>query len=172
MDGIYKTMAKVNLYLQRAEKAVGAAALAVLFFVMITNALLRYLLNSGLDFSDELNGYLLVWVGFLAAAYTMSTNSHLNITAIITFLPKWLRYILRQIMGIIQIIMFLIYIKPLMRLLNTLPISNVMKVPLEYVYVILPVSFVLMSYHIIFNMFTDTRTFISGFREQGDTKNV
>ncbi|WP_303150527.1 TRAP transporter small permease [uncultured Cloacibacillus sp.] len=164
---IYRGLFVLNNFLQKTEKLIGAAALAILFFVMITNAILRYFFSSGLDWSDELNGYLLVWIGFLSAAYTMSTNSHLNITAVISYLPNWLQYVLRQFMGIVQIIMFLIYIKPLIKLLKTLPISNVMKVPLEYVYIILPISFVLMTYHIIFNLLTDTLQRIAEHSEKG-----
>ena len=156
MHQIYLYMENINIKLQKIEKFFGALALAVLFFVMIINAILRYLFQSGIAWSDELNGFLLVWFGFLAAAYTMSTDSHLNITAVISFLPLPVQYLLKQAMGLIQIVMFVIYLEPLMKLLQRLPISNVMRVQLEYVYVILPISFILMTYHILFNMLRNT----------------
>ena len=164
MHQIYLYMENINIKLQKIEKFFGALALAVLFFVMITNAILRYLFQSGIAWSDELNGFLLVWFGFLAAAYTMSTDSHLNITAIISFLPLPVQFFIKQAMGLIQIVMFVLYLEPLMKLLQRLPISNVMRVPLEYVYVILPISFILMTYHIIFNMMRDTVNFKNNLR--------
>lgn len=164
MRQIYFYMEKINIKLQKIEKCFGALALAVLFFVMIINAILRYLFQSGIAWSDELNGFLLVWFGFLAAAYTMSTDSHLNITAVISFLPLKIQYLLKLAMGGIQIIMFVLYLEPLIKLLQRLPISNVMRVPLEYVYVILPISFILMTYHIIFNMLRDTVNFKNNMR--------
>lgn len=160
MKQVYNGLRKVNTLLQKVEMFLGCTCLGVLFFVMIVNAALRYFFSSGLDFSDELNGFLFVWFGFLAASYAMSTESHLNITAIINLFPKTLQYILKVIMNLIMIGTFAIYMPSLFKLLKTLPISNVMRVPLEYVYAILPAAFMVMSYHIIFNIVRDTYRFL------------
>lgn len=155
MNDLYGGLSAINSALQKAEKFLGCIALAALFFIMIANAALRYLFNSGLNWSDELNGFLFVWFGFLAAAYAMSNQSHLNITALINFFPKKVQLGLRVVMNGVMLVMFAIYLPPLGRLMKTLPIANVMRFPLKYVYVILPVSFILMCYHITFNTIRD-----------------
>lgn len=155
MKTVCHGLAAVNKALQKIEIFLGCVSLGLLFTVMIVNAALRYLFHSGLNWSDELNGFLFVWFGFLAAAYAMSTSSHLNITAIIHYLPRAVQFIIRSIMDLIMIAMFLCYVPPLLDLMKTLPISNVMRIPLEYVYVILPVSFVLMCFHILCNLVQD-----------------
>lgn len=160
MKQVYNGLHKVNTLLQKIEMFLGCTCLGVLFAVMIVNAALRYFFSSGLDYSDELNGFLFVWFGFLTASHAMSTDSHLNITALINMFPKTLQYILKVVMNLIMIGTFAIYMPSLFKLLKTLPISNVMRLPLEYVYVILPVAFLLMSYHVFFNTVRDTYRFV------------
>lgn len=161
MKQVYNGLSKVNTLLQKIEMILGCTCLGVLFFVMIVNAALRYFFSSGLDWSDELNGFLFVWLGFFAAAHAMSTDSHLNITALVNLFPKWLQYILKVVMNLIMIGTFVIYMPSLFKLLKTLPISNVMRLPLKYVYIILPVAFGLMCYHIFFNIVRDTYRFLA-----------
>ena len=166
MEQIYRGFSVVNAALQKVEKVLGCIALAVLFVVMVVNAALRYLFQSGLNWSDELNGFLFVWFGFLAAVYAMSTDSHLRITALTNLFPKVVQYLL--VMNVIMIVMFLLYMKPLQNLMRTLPISNVMRWPMKNVYLILPIAFGVMCVHILFNMLQDTVTFLRQRRDKGE----
>lgn len=162
---IYKYLSGINSVLRKAEKALGCISLAILFFTMITNAILRYIFSSGLNWSDEINGFLFVWFGFLAATYATSTRAHLNVTALVNAMPKVVQYILKMAMNLITIVMYLLYMTPLHKLMKTLPISNVMRLPLKYIYVILPVCFGLMIYHLAFNMVEDTVEFVEENRK-------
>ncbi len=170
MKQVYGGLSAINAALQKFEKFLGCLALAALFFVMIANAALRYLFSSGLNWSDELNGFLFVWFGFLSAAYAMSNQSHLNITAIVNLFPAAVQLGLRVVMNGIMVAMFILYLPPLGRLMNTLPIANVMRFPLKYAYVILPISFVLMCYHITFNTIRDIRQVWIEHQETEGTK--
>ncbi len=155
----------LNNRLKQAEKAAGCLCLGILFVVMISNAALRYCLRTGIDWSDELNQFLFVWMGFLAASYTMSDDKHLNVTAFVGFLPKIVQYVLKQIMNVLMLVFFVMYIPALLELLGQLAISNVMRIPLKYVYAVLPISFALMSYHIVCNMISDTMHMVQGRKE-------
>lgn len=157
MNKIISGMFWLNERLKKLEMFSGCLCLGVLFVVMIVNAAMRYCLRTGIDCSDELNQFLFVWLGFLAAAYTMGDDKHLNVTAFIGFLPRMIQYVLKQIMNVIMLVFFVIYIPELIKLLGQLAISNVMRVPLKYVYAVLPISFGLMSYHIVCNMIIDTQ---------------
>lgn len=165
MKRIVNALSKINSIVQKVEIVLGSTCLGILFIVMIVNAALRYIFHSGLNFSDELNGFLFVWFGFLSAAYAMSNKSHLNITAIINLFPKWLKYILSLIMNAVMIYMFIKYMPSLSKLLKTLPISNVMRIPLRYVYYILPISFWLMVFHCVNNVIQETFDFFNKDKE-------
>ena len=96
-------------------------------------------------------------MGFLAAAYTAGEDKHLNVTALTGMFPSTVRFFIRQVMNGIMIVFFVRYLPELITLLGQLAISNVMRIPLKYVYAILPVSFGLMSFHILCNLISDTR---------------
>lgn len=167
MEQAWRGMVWVNTWLKRAEKALGCVCLGVLFVVMISNAALRYCLQSGLNWSDELNQFLFVWMGFLAAAYTAGEDKHLSVTALVGLFPGTVQFFVRQVMNVIMVVFFVMYLPELMTLLGQLAISNVMRIPLKYVYAILPVSFGLMSFHIAYNMISDTREFVKSRKERG-----
>lgn len=168
MEKAIQGIFKLNERLKQMEKFFGCICLGVLFAVMISNAALRYCFKSGFNWSDELNQFLFVWLGFLAAAYTMGDDKHLNVTAFVGFLPKSLQFVIKQLMNVIMLIFFLMYIQPLLDLLAQLAISNVMRIPLKYVYAILPISFGLMSFHIVCNIIRDTRGFLGGVKGGGE----
>ncbi len=155
MKKCFEVFTKVNNALKNLEMITGSLCLALLFVVMIVNASLRYLFRSGLDFSDELNGFLFVWFGFLASAYIMAQEGHLNVGAFVNLFPKKVQFAIKTILHLFLLVMIGVYIEPLEKLLNTLPISNVMRWPLKYVYVILPLCFVLMGIHIAYNIIND-----------------
>ena len=157
----------INTKLKQIEKACGCICLGVLFTVMISNAMLRYCLHSGFNWSDELNQFLFVWMGFLASAYAMGDDKHLNVASFVSLFPKSVQYVIRQLMNIIMLVFFVMYIPALMELLGQLAISSVMRLPLKYVYAILPVSFGLMSYHILCNMIMDTQCFMRAHKGGG-----
>lgn len=169
MKKTYGVLLKVNTVFQKAEQFIGCCCLAVLFVIMISNAALRYLFNSGINWSDEINGFLFIWFGFLAASYAMSTNSHLNISAIVGYLPRALRNAVRAVTDITTVVMFIIYLPPLLKLMNTLPTSNVTRFPLKYVYIVLPVCFLLMCWHIVFNIFSDIYSFFNSRKQEEKT---
>ncbi len=159
MEKLYQKFSKINDTLLKIECVIGCIFLGILFFTMITNAALRYLFQSGLNWSDELNGFLFVWFGFLSASYIMGKGGHLSITAFVNIMPKTIRYALKQIMNIVMVVFSSLYVIALEQMLSKLSMSNVMRVPLKYIYIILPVSFCLMIIHILFNIVQDTYRF-------------
>lgn len=166
MEKTIKAVFWLNSKLKQIEKLCGCICLGVLFIVMISNAALRYCLKSGINWSDELNQFLFVWMGFLAAAYTMGDDKHLNVTAFIEFLPRTLQFFIKQLMSLVMLVFFVMYVPALFQLLGQLAIANVLRVPLKYVYAVLPISFILMSYHILCNMIQDTCRYREYLRER------
>ena len=151
----------INRVLQKCEVFIGTSCLIVLFALMIANAFGRYVLGKPILWADELNNFLFVWAGFLGAAYVMSNDGHLRVTAILNILPPLARYIVVQISNLIFIWVCLIYMEPLQRLLRVVPYSGLLRIPLRYVYFILPLSFGLMCFHLINNIVQDTLRMIA-----------
>jgi TRAP-type C4-dicarboxylate transport system permease small subunit len=128
---------------------------------MISNTFMRYVIASPILWSDELNNYLFVWMGFLGAAYIMGNDGHIRVTAILNILPPLGRYIVNIISNIIFIGACIIFMEPLYRLLEAVSFSGIMRIPLKYVYFILPLSFFFMAIHVINNIIQDSRHFFA-----------
>ncbi|MCK4698921.1 MAG: TRAP transporter small permease subunit, partial [Bacteroidales bacterium] len=56
-----------------------AIVMAILVLDVLWQVASRYLFNSPSSFTDELAGFLLIWVGLLGAAYGTGTKIHLAI---------------------------------------------------------------------------------------------
>ncbi len=146
---------KINRVLQSMEAVVGMTCLFVMFSVMIVNIISRYLLYKPIPWSDELCNYLFIWMSFLASAYVMGNDGHVRVTAIQSRLPQKLGNLVHLVLDVIMLVMLALYIGPSFRMLSKLRLSNMMRVPLGFVYAIMPICFILMCIHILINIIKD-----------------
>ena len=64
------------------EIAIGAAALLLIFFLVLVQALQRYLPFDGWSWTGELARFCLVWLTFVVAGVLVSSDSHISIEMI------------------------------------------------------------------------------------------
>ena len=64
------------------EIAIGAAALLLIFFLVLVQALQRYLPFDGWAWTGELARFCLVWLTFVVAGVLVSSDSHIAIESI------------------------------------------------------------------------------------------
>jgi len=155
IESLSSVSLKITRVLQSIEAAIGITCLFVMFAVMIINVVSRYLLYKPIAWSDELGNYLFIWMSFLASSYVMGNDGHVRVTAIESRLPEKARNIVHFVMNLIMFVMFSLYIIPSFKMLGKLKLSNMMRVPLSLIYVIMPLSFLLMCVHIANNMVQD-----------------
>lgn len=155
MFSIVQISGKINGTLQRVERTIGSVFLGFMLFIMLLNVVFRYILGKPFFWSDELNNYLFIWMGFLACAYVMGNDGHVRVTAFQNLLSPRVRDILNLVMNLAMLGMFAIFIAPTLRLLPRLPKSNSMQIPLKYIYFIIPLSFGLMCLHIVNTIIQD-----------------
>lgn len=136
--------------------------LIVLMGLMVLNVLWqvasRYLLQSPSSFTDELSRYLLIWVGLLGAAYVTGKKMHLAIDILPSKLggkkERNLNILINCLVGLFALFamvwggMNLVYIT--LKLEQT---SAALRLPLGYVYLVIPLSGLLIIYYSIANLF-------------------
>lgn len=117
----------------------------------------RYVMNSPSSFTDELAGFLLIWVGLLGAAYVAGKREHLAIDLLIQRSSPERKFKLEMIISVF-IILFAITVLIVggswlayTRFYLTVK-SAALGLPLGYVYLVLPISGVLIAYFDIDNM--------------------
>lgn len=62
-------------------------ALALMVILVFSNVVLRYGFNLGSTFSEEVSGFLFIWVVFLGAVLTLRDNAHLGAHMLTKRLP-------------------------------------------------------------------------------------
>ena len=91
-------------------------------------------------------------MSFLSSAYVMGNDGHVRVTAFVSLLSKRSQLWVKVVMDLIMVVVFFQYIAPSLRMLGRLKLSNMMRIPLKYVYVIMPIVFLLMCIHILVNV--------------------
>lgn len=124
-------------------------ALVILMSLLVLDVLWqvtsRYILSSPSSFTDELAGFLLIWVGVLGAAYVAGRKEHLAIDILIQrSSPARQRLLLYIIYSLILLFALSVMVTGGVILMYTrfaLQVkSAALQLPLGYVYSVLPVS--------------------------------
>ncbi|MCB0836985.1 MAG: TRAP transporter small permease [Bacteroidetes bacterium] len=129
--------------------------------IMVINVLWqvfsRYILKSPSSWTDELARFLLIWLGLLGAAYATGKKMHLAIDLLPMSLEGKKADRLNVVIQII-VLLFALFAMVLggMRLVYITLIleqtSAAMSVPLWIVYLVIPISGILIVYYSILNM--------------------
>jgi len=138
--------------------------LVIIMTVMVLNVLWqvasRFILGSPSSFTDELARYLMIWVGILGAAYVSGRNMHVAIDV----LPKRLNKKMQKRLKLIVRLLIILFCLGAMviggsRLVYITHIldqnSPALQVPLSLVYVVIPISGLLVIYYKISDILKD-----------------
>ncbi len=130
--------------------------MAILVVDVLWQVISRYVLSSPSSFTDELAGFLLIWVGLFGAAYVAGKNEHLAIDLLIQKSSpanqKRLLLIINLfilVFGVFVMVIggvWLVYTRFVMEVK-----SAALQIPLGYVYLVLPISGILIVYFTVDN---------------------
>ena len=126
--------------------------MAFLVVDVLWQVLSRYILVSPSSVTDELAGYLLIWVGLLGAAYVSGKNEHLAIDLLLQHMRPSRRKLLRLFIFLIVLIVggaWLVYTR-----FHLGVTSASLEINLGYVYLALPLGGLLTAYYAIDNAIT------------------
>lgn len=139
----------------RVDTALGWLLAALMGFAVLNvlwQVFTRYVLDNPSAYTDELARYLLIWIGLLGASYALSKRMHLGVDLLPNYLTGRARLILNS--GIDSLVLlFAIFVLLFggLRLVSlTLMLeqtSAALRVPLGYVYLVIPISGVLMAFY-------------------------
>ncbi|MCL6266289.1 TRAP transporter small permease [Flagellimonas myxillae] len=136
-------------------------ALIIIMAIMVVNVLWqvfsRYILGSPSSFTDELARYLMIWLGVLGAAFVAGKNGHVAIDLIPSKLNAKSQKTVKKVVAIL-IILFsltalviggsrLVYITYVLQ-----QYSPALQLPLAIVYLVLPISGMLIIYYKILDL--------------------
>ncbi|QGY48268.1 TRAP transporter small permease subunit [Maribellus comscasis] len=132
--------------------------LSVLVLDVLWQVASRYILNSPSSYTDELAGYLLIWVGLLGAAYVAGKREHLAIDLLLQKSSPERKFKLEIFISVVVILFaitvmivggsWLVYTRFYLSVK-----SAALGMPLGAVYLVLPLSGILIAYFDIDNMY-------------------
>ena len=144
------------MQLRKTIDKVLANMLVTIMAVMVLNVLWqvasRFILGSPSSFTDELARYLMIWVGILGAAYVSGRNMHVAIDVLPTRLNNKAQ---ARLMLIVRILIILFCLLAMViggsRLVYITYVlgqnSPALQVPLAVVYMVIPLSGLLIIYY-------------------------
>jgi TRAP-type C4-dicarboxylate transport system permease small subunit len=115
----------------------------------------RFILQHPSSFTEELAGFLLIWIGLLGASYAYYKHAHLGIDILTARLKSGKRLTVEVLINFI-VLLFALFVLVIggFRLVDitfTLnQISPSLEIPMGYVYLVLPLTGLLMIYYAIF----------------------
>jgi len=139
----------------KIDKVLGKT-LVLIMSVMVVNVLwqvfTRYVTGDPSSFTDELARYLMIWIGVLGAAYVSGKNMHVAIDIVATRSKAKTRKRLKTIVTLLVILFVLFaFVIGGSRLVYISYIlgqqSPALQIPLAVVYIILPISGLLIMYY-------------------------
>lgn len=130
--------------------------LVVIMSLMVVNVLWqvfsRFVLGDPSSYTEELARYLMIWVGVLGAAYVSGKNKHVAIDYFPTkFSEKNQIKVKVFVKWLIMIFAFFAFVIGGSRLVYITyvleQLSPALQIPLAFVYLVIPISGVLMAYY-------------------------
>lgn len=147
-------MQRLTKYIDRVLTTFLMFLMAFMVIVVSWQVVTRFVLQTPSSFTEELARFLLIWIGLLGAAYALRTKAHLGIDILSTRLTGFRKQVIDiTVHTIIILFSTLIMIIGGLRLvvltINLNQISAAMGVKMGYIYLVIPISGLLMVYYSI-----------------------
>lgn len=144
-------------YLDKASEQLDTVFRFALFvtlssmIVLITAQVIFRVFFTALSWSEELSRYLLVWSSFIGASVAFKKGAHIAVTFAVDLLPGKIQKIMQSLSCILMAVFFGITIWYSIFLFNVqvFQVSPAMGLKMRYIYMIIPISFSVMSVHLL-----------------------
>ena len=141
---------KINRYLVALETALAGGLLFVVFLVVLTQVLMRYLFGWPNPWSEELSRFCFIWLSMLGAALAVERKSHFGFDqALRKLTPEQYRWARRFATAAVAAVSALLIVSGMALVqLAGAQYSPALDVPMSWVYASVPVSGFLMLIHL------------------------
>jgi TRAP-type C4-dicarboxylate transport system permease small subunit len=139
--------------------------LGLMLLQVVWQVFSRYILLVPSSFTDELSRFLLIWIGLLGASYATGKKMHLTIDLLPNYLSGRKKRNLDLIIHILVILFafFVMVIGGIRLVYVTLTLgqtSSALEIPLGYIYLIIPLSGLMIIFYSLLNIFDDSSKLI------------
>ncbi|SDE81358.1 2,3-diketo-L-gulonate TRAP transporter small permease protein YiaM [Sporomusa acidovorans DSM 3132] len=125
--------------------------------IIFVQVIARYAFSNSLTWSEEVGRYLFVWMTFLGTALAVRNKAHVALDVLVGKLPPLLQKAV-IVFGYLSMMVFagvLVYAAVNMMTLGTRQVSAALQIPMRWVYMVLPVSGVLIIFYLAKNLYEE-----------------
>ncbi len=146
---------RIKLAVDRIIAAFSVVVMIALVICVVWQVFSRFVLNQPSTLTDELARFLMIWVGLLGAAYTLGAQRHLSIDLLSLTLPPRKQAVLSIVTNLLIFIFSATVIltggiKLISKTLQTSQVSAAMQIPMGYIYLILPLTGIIMMFYALY----------------------
>jgi TRAP-type C4-dicarboxylate transport system permease small subunit len=163
-------MRKVLSAAERAVEALVRWIVIVLMLVMTVTVSLqivfRYVFNIPLGWSEEMARFSFVWVSFFGASALMRVREHVNVTVFVDNFPPRLRAVCVLVANLCALVFAYYFVVGGIALTTNewAQLAPAMQIPMGWVYMVIPISAVLMAIWIMLQTIEAFGTLLGGAR--------
>src|SRR5699024_2807539 len=142
-----KTVNGIN----RATEWLTSFFLVVMVVIIFMQIVSRLIMNSSFPWTEELARYLMIWLTFLGAAFSFQYGAHIGVEILTSKFPQKTAAVFQVIVALLCTVLFAILVVKGFELVgkSTAQTSPAMSIPMNYVYLIIPISGMLMILNVI-----------------------
>ncbi|TCT28924.1 TRAP transporter small permease [Martelella mediterranea] len=132
-----------------------SAMLAVMVCLMLWQVFTRYVLSAPALYTEELLRFTMIWMAFLGSAYAFGTRQHLALIFVVDALSGRKRLLLMLINDSVVLLfsVFILFIGGIKAVTSSMTqLSPIMRIPIGDVYMIMPITAVLIFILQLLNM--------------------
>ena len=141
----------LKFILQNLEDLVASAFLIVTTSLVIINIIMRYILNSGLVWSEEVATGCFVWSVFIGAVAVFKHRGHVGVDLLVKRFPAALQKVVRLLTDLILVVLngYMAYLSVLYIQTSYTKMTPVLGVSSAYISTSVLIAFVLMTVYAV-----------------------
>lgn len=151
----YTIIKKIDRWSAKILGWIMAAMLLVQLVILFAGVIARYFFNSPFIWSDELASLLLVAITFLGGYSALVVGKLANVTMVVDRFSPGVQRVLITIRNLMIIAVCVVISKNVIDMMGKpviqKQVSSVLRMPMKYVYIVMPVSFIMMAFHSLVN---------------------
>ena len=146
-----------------------SAALAALVGICFAQVVARYVFNASFSWAEEVSVILMVWATWVGASLAVKQGTHLRILIVVDKVEPTTKVILQLALNGLGIV-FLTFVGFTSRVIidgmASQTLLSLSSVPMNVMYISVPIGCILMIYYLLRTMFTDRKSLRALARKQ------
>lgn len=128
---------------------ISGICLIILVFITFFGVIWRYFLNAPFIWQEEVQLALITWVIYFGASAAFRNGSHIAIDMIVDMFPAKMQRVMDVIIYIVTLgvlgFIFTNGVSLVEQFVRTSRVTNILRIPTQYIYIAIPVGCVLMA---------------------------